>query len=196
MPRGCQDRCSHRGSAGHGPRAGARVGSRYVEHESSPDPSTREISRFSSIEFPRMHRVSDSAGFAVGSLYNAAHNVTFPIKSQGRHPKRVISELNGWPAFSPVNCFTCGLTATRTRLGAIMGSYSFYVGLFHPQLYAGLSRHFRPDPSTSRDFNPLDLLLLLRTVRSNIPTSSQQAQEDVKFHIAHELSITQKSKYL
>jgi len=75
---------------------------------------TAEISRFSNIECLRMHRVFDSAGPANGSLYNAVSSVAFPFGEQGQHPGWVISELNGWPAFSPVNCFTCRLTATRT----------------------------------------------------------------------------------
>ena len=54
------------------------------------------ISRFSCIERPRMHRVSDSAGPVGNSLHIAAHRVAFPIVQQGRHPKTVISELNGW----------------------------------------------------------------------------------------------------
>ena len=75
---------------------------------------TSEISRFSSIEFPHMHRVSDSAGFVKPLAITLFHNIAFPIRLQGRHPGWVISELNGWPAFSPVNCFTYNLTAART----------------------------------------------------------------------------------
>jgi len=48
---------------------------------------THEISRFSNIEFPCMHRVSDSAGFLNDSLYVAVPDIAFPIKSQGRHPE-------------------------------------------------------------------------------------------------------------
>lgn len=59
---------------------------------------TAETSRFSYIERPRMHRVSDSVGPVGDSLYNATHRVAFPIVQQGRHPKTVISELNTWPA--------------------------------------------------------------------------------------------------
>ena len=46
-----------------------------------------------------MLRVSDSAGPVGDSLYNAIHRVAFPIVAQGRHPRTVISELNGWPTF-------------------------------------------------------------------------------------------------
>jgi len=45
-----------------------------------------------------MLRVSDSAGPVGGSLDNAVHRVAFPTVQRGRHPGRVISELNGWPA--------------------------------------------------------------------------------------------------
>jgi hypothetical protein len=75
---------------------------RIIHHRPSlTDPlipaGTAETSRFSCIERPRMHRVSDSAGPVCDSLYNAAHRVAFPIIQQGRHPKTVISELNTWP---------------------------------------------------------------------------------------------------
>ena len=68
-----------------------------------PLTDTNEISRFSNIERPRMHRFLDSAGSVGGSLYNAVHRVALPFGPIGRHPKRVISELNSWPTFSPVN---------------------------------------------------------------------------------------------
>ena len=73
-----------------------------------------EISRFSNMECPRVHRVLDSAGPEKDSLSNALPDVAFPVGSLGRHPGWVISELNGWPALSPVNGFTCSLAATRT----------------------------------------------------------------------------------
>jgi hypothetical protein len=50
-----------------------------------------------------MHVVPDSAGPVGDSLHNAAHCVAFPTVQRGRHPGRVISELNGWPTLSPVN---------------------------------------------------------------------------------------------
>jgi hypothetical protein len=58
----------------------------------------RGSSRFSHIECSRMHRVSDFAGPVFDSLRNAVHRVAFPTRSRSRHPGRVISELNGWPA--------------------------------------------------------------------------------------------------
>jgi len=63
----------------------------------------RGISRFSCIECPRMLRVYDSVGPISDSLNNATHRIAFPIVQQGRHPRAVISELNGWPALPPVN---------------------------------------------------------------------------------------------
>ena len=63
---------------------------------STPDAS--QLSRFSNIECPRMHRVSDSAGPDTDWLYSVFARVAFPIVRRGRRPGRVISELNGWPA--------------------------------------------------------------------------------------------------
>ncbi len=68
-----------------------------------PTRPVRGISRFSCIELPRMLRVSDSAGPVGDSLHNTAHSVAFPTVQRGRHPGKVISELNGWPTLSPVN---------------------------------------------------------------------------------------------
>ncbi len=65
--------------------------------------ATNEISRFSNIERPRMLRVLDSVGSVSGSLHNAEHRIALPFGPVGRHPKRVISELNSWPTLSPVN---------------------------------------------------------------------------------------------
>ncbi len=65
------------------------------------------ISRFSCIERPRMHRVSDSVGPLGDSLYNAAHRVAFPIVRQGRHPKRGDFGAQ-WLAYaSPANASPC-----------------------------------------------------------------------------------------
>ena len=58
---------------------------------------TNEISRFSSIECPRMHRFLDSAGSVGGKLIYAEHHIALPFGPVGRHPGRVISELNSWP---------------------------------------------------------------------------------------------------
>ena len=68
-----------------------------------PPRPVRGISRFSCIELPRMLRVYDSAGPVGDLLTNAAHHAAFPTVRRGRHPGRVISELNGWPALPPVN---------------------------------------------------------------------------------------------
>ena len=72
-----------------------------------------ETSRFSCIECPRMLRVFDSAGPVLDSLDNVMHRVAFPTVVQGRRPRGVISELNGWPALSPVNA-----SRTASRLPA------------------------------------------------------------------------------
>jgi len=59
---------------------------------------TAELSRFSNIECPRMHRVSDSAGPDNDWLDNAVARNAFPVVVRGRRPGQVISEFNGWPA--------------------------------------------------------------------------------------------------
>jgi hypothetical protein len=59
---------------------------------------TAELSRFSNIECPRMHRVSGSTGPGNDWLNSAGAHGAFPIVGRGRLPGRVISELNGWPA--------------------------------------------------------------------------------------------------
>jgi len=65
---------------------------------------TAEISRFSNIKCPRMLRVFDSVGSIYGSLrLSPLYRVAFPTEVRGRHPRRVISELDVWPAFPPVN---------------------------------------------------------------------------------------------
>jgi hypothetical protein len=77
-----------------------------------PRTGTVEISRFSSIERPRMLRVSDSAGPMQDWLIHALHRVAFPTKSRGRHPEWVISELNTWPAF-PLSTLRRPLAGSR-----------------------------------------------------------------------------------
>jgi hypothetical protein len=77
-----------------------------------PLTGTAETSRFSSIERPRMHRVSDSAGPMQDWLIRALHHVAFPTKSRGRHPEWVISELNTWPAF-PLSTLRRSLAGSR-----------------------------------------------------------------------------------
>ena len=49
-------------------------------------PETFEISRFSSIERPRMHRVSDSAGPKYVLPYSDISCVAFPTTIHSRHP--------------------------------------------------------------------------------------------------------------
>ena len=49
---------------------------------------TSEISRFSIIEFPRMHRVSDSAGSVYDSLYFAASQCCLPLQVTRSAPRK------------------------------------------------------------------------------------------------------------
>ena len=61
------------------------------------------ISRFPRKEFPRMHRVFDSAGLEHDSRIAPCPMLpSAPINSVGV-PEGLISELNGWPACTPVN---------------------------------------------------------------------------------------------
>jgi len=110
---------------------------------------TVAISRFSCIECPRMLRVSDSAGPTCDSLSSVSCRVAFPHVVQGRHPKRVISKLNGWPALPPVNASRATSRLPAHDSGPQWSGFSFHVGLFHPLLYAGLSRRFHNVPNFS-----------------------------------------------
>jgi hypothetical protein len=69
-----------------------------------------EVSRFSRMEFPRMLRVSDSAALSDDSRCTPSHILPSPSPYRIGTPDEVISELNGWPACTPVERFTCGLT--------------------------------------------------------------------------------------
>ena len=73
----------------------------------------RGISRFSCMECPRMHRVSDSAGPVHGSLYNALHRVAFPAVQRGRHPGLGDFGAQWLACASPCQRFTCSLTVAR-----------------------------------------------------------------------------------
>ncbi len=105
-----------------------------------------DISRFSCIECPRMLRVSGSAEPTLDSLYSVLCRIAFPHVVQGRHSKLVISELNGWPALPPVNASRATSRLPAHDSGPQWSSFSFHVGLFHPLLYAGLSRRFHSLP--------------------------------------------------
>jgi len=107
---------------------------------------TVEISRFSCLECPHMLRVSDSAGPARDSLVCASCRIAFPHVVQGRHPKLVISEFNGWPALPPVNASRASSRLPAHDSGPQWSSFSFHARLFHPLLYAGLSRRFHNVP--------------------------------------------------
>jgi len=100
------------------------------------------ISRFSCMELPRMRRVSDSAG-PMSRLALTPRIVlpSLPPYEVGV-PKRVISELNGWPACSPVNAYGTPLRTHRHDSGPWWVATAFHVRRFHPLLHAGLSRRF------------------------------------------------------
>jgi len=67
------------------------------------------VSRFSRMEFPHMHRVFDSAVPTSGSRPIVARRMAFPTSEQGRHTELLISELNTWPACTPVNASPAAL---------------------------------------------------------------------------------------
>jgi hypothetical protein len=90
--------------------------------------------------------VSDSAGPTHGSPVCALCRIAFPHVVQGRHPKLVISELDGWPALPPVNASRASSRLPAHDSGPQWSSFSFHVGLFHPLRYAGLSRRFHNVP--------------------------------------------------
>ena len=89
------------------------------------------ISRFSCMELPRMRRVFDSAG-PMSRLALSPH-IVLPslLVTRGRRPRGVISELNGWPACSPVNACSGPLRAHRHDSGPWRVATAFHIRLFH-----------------------------------------------------------------
>ena len=101
---------------------------------------TAGISRFSCMERPRMRRVSDSAGpMARLALSPRIVLPSLPHNEVGT-PEWVISELNGWPACSPVNAYDVPLRPRRHDSGPWWVATAFHVRLSHPLLHAGLAR--------------------------------------------------------
>jgi len=75
---------------------------------------TAEISRFSNIECPRMLRFFDSAGPIIGSLrLSPPSSCCLPHRSTRSAPRMGDFGALGWPAFSPVERFTCSLAVAR-----------------------------------------------------------------------------------
>ena len=103
---------------------------------------TDGISRFSCMELSRMLRVSDSAGRM--SRLALAPRILLPSLPpyEVGAPEGVITELNGWPACSPVNACDAPLRTRRHDSGPWRGATAFHVRLFHSLLHAGLSRRF------------------------------------------------------
>ena len=87
-----------------------------------------------------MRRVSDSAG-PMSRLALSPRIVwpSLPPYEVGA-PKRVITELNGWPACTPVNAYSAALRPRRHDSGPWWVATAFHVRLFHPLLHAGLAR--------------------------------------------------------
>jgi len=120
-----------------------------------PPTGTAGISRFSGMERPRMLRVFDSAG-PMSRLALSPRIVlpSLPDNEVGA-PEWVITELNGWPACSPVNAYDVPLRPRRHDSGPWWVATAFHVRLFHPLLHAGLSRRFYLSPETSGPPRPL-----------------------------------------
>jgi len=93
-----------------------------------------------------MRRVSDSAGPM--SRLALAPRIVLPSLPQYEvgTPEWVISELNGWPACSPVNAYDVPLRPRRHDSGPWWVATAFHVRLFHPLLHAGLTRRFIVSP--------------------------------------------------
>ena len=89
------------------------------------------ISRFSCMERPRMRRVSDSAGPM--SRLALSPRIVLPSLPQYEvgTPEWVISELNGWPACSPVNAYDVPLRPHRHDSGPWWVATAFHVRLSH-----------------------------------------------------------------
>ena len=85
-------------------------------------------------------------GVGTAARHNAAGRLAFPFSQQGRHPKPVISELNGWPAFPPVNASAASSRTPPHDSGPWPVATRYHVGLSHPLLHAGLSRRFLTVP--------------------------------------------------
>jgi len=93
-----------------------------------------------------MRRVFDSAG-PMSRLALSPRIVlpSLPGDEVGA-PDWVITELNGWPACSPVNAYDVPLRPRRHDSGPWWVATAFHVRLFHPLLHAGLSRRFLLTP--------------------------------------------------
>ena len=89
-----------------------------------------------------MHRVSDSAGPMARLALSP--RIVWPSLSVNKvgTPDRVITELNGWPACSPVNAYDVPFRPRRHDSGSWWVATAFHVRRFHPLLHAGLSRRF------------------------------------------------------
>ena len=92
--------------------------------------------------------------------------VAFPTIRQGRHAKRLISELHGWPACSLPPCYTRSVATPSVGFRAERLASPYSCDVFHSLLQAGLSRRFRSDPDRARteDRRLLDCGLRVRSI--------------------------------
>jgi len=102
---------------------------------------TDGISRFSCMELSRMLRVSDSAGrMSRLALAPCILLPSLPPYEVGA-PEEVITELNGWPACSPVNACDAPLRTRRHDSGPWRLAMPYHVADFHLLLHDGANIH-------------------------------------------------------
>ena len=69
--------------------------------------------------------------------------MAFPANPRGQRTQSADFGAQWLACAYPCRRFTRDVAAAGARLGAMVARYAFHVGLFHPLLYAGLSRRFR-----------------------------------------------------
>src|SRR5207244_1427197 len=109
----------------------------------------------------------DSAA-SVGCSPGAAPDVAFPLSGPGRHAEVVISELNGWPACSPVNASPTTLRPSAHDSGPRWIATPFLCGScirYSKPVYPGAY----PDPFVFLN----GMTLVPRNSRPRLPTGAR-----------------------
>lgn len=100
-----------------------------------------------------MRRVSDSAASPVDSPNSVNWRVAFPLSGQGRHAGVVISEVNTWPACTPVPATPAMSPSPAQDAGprwlANPSSYDSFIHTSQPILTGAF-----PDPFFTADAEP------------------------------------------
>jgi hypothetical protein len=117
----------------------------FPDRPSEPSPGgTDGISRFPRKEFPRIHRVFDSAGSEHDSLVSSCPVLPSASVNCVGTPEQMISELNGWSACPPVNASPEALRPTAHDSGPVWpAGPSPYDSFIHDSLpvLIGASNH-------------------------------------------------------